>query len=392
MGELQVVRELDALLAENLEDASFRAIKQLDDLRIGDALVLYGAGVLGRVILEKLRRVGIEPVAFADDTPEKHGQVIDGLQVIKPMEAVEKYSSRLIFVVTILNPKLSFLGAKHRLRKLTDKPVYSFLQFAWKYPTTFLPYYQFELPQQILAKAKDIRRAFYLWADEESRRQFVAHLKFRLRLDYNAIPVNSGQGYFPLDIFPNLPDNTIFIDCGAYDGDTIRRFVEHQHGHFSRIYAFEPDEINCRRLREYITGLGADTVQKVTIYNAGVGERRTKIKFNATGNMSASFNDEGTSEVEVLPLQDVVDADGATVFLKFDVEGAEWEALKGAERLLERSRPLLAISVYHRPDDLWELPLYINSLNLGYRLFLRTQGEDGMDVICYAIPPQLQDT
>ena len=56
--------------------------------------------------------------------------------------------------------------------------------------------------------------------------------------------------------------------------------------------------------------------------------------------------------------------------------------------MIRRVRPVLAVSVYHRPDDLWRLPPYLKSLGPGYRLFLRTQGEDGMDVICYAVPEE----
>ena len=81
--------------------------------------------------------------------------------------------------------------------------------------------------------------------------------------------------------------------------------------------------------------------------------------------MSSSFSSTGTVEVEVIPIDEVVAANGAPVYLKFDVEGAEWEALRGCERLLTHARPLMAISVYHRPDDLWQLPLSVaaNSLN-----------------------------
>ena len=93
----------------------------------------------------------------------------------------------------------------------------------------------------------------------------------------------------------------------------------------------------------------------------------------------------------MVPIDDVVNMNGAPVYLKFDVEGAEWEALKGCEKLLARARPLMAISAYHRPDDLWQLPLYIDSLGLGCRFYLRTQGEDGMDVICYAIPATVSE-
>jgi len=90
-----------------------------------------------------------------------------------------------------------------------------------------------------------------------------------------------------------------------------------------------------------------------------------------------------------VPLQELVTEGAATVYLKYDVEGAEREALKGAEDLIRRAQPILAVSVYHKPADLWELPLYMKSLNPGYELFLRTQGEDGMDAICFAVPPAL---
>jgi len=379
-------QELDGLLAESLESATRRVANQIR-LRDQDALVLYGAGGLGITTLRKLRGAGFQPTAFADDTVAKHGQIIGGLPVMTPQEAVETFGERLVFAVTIMNPMLRFIDARRRLMRLTNRPVLSFLQLAWQYPDCFLPYYQFELPQQLLAKATDIRRALHLWADEESRRQFIAHLRFRLHLDYETLPRKLGQGYFPQDVLLTLPDDTVFIDCGAYDGDTVRQFVEHQQGRFGRIYAFEPDENNCRRLRQYVAGLENKFISKVEIYNAAVGDSRGKLGFNATGDMSASITDAGAVQVEVLPLDEIVKADGAPVFLKFDVEGAEREALSGAKRLIRQARPLVALSVYHRPNDLWQLPLYLDSLSPGYRFFLRTQGEDGMDVICYAVPP-----
>ena len=94
-----------------------------------------------------------------------------------------------------------------------------------------------------------------------------------------------------------------------------------------------------------------------------------------------------TAMVDVVSLDELIESDNNPIFLKLDVEGAEWQALKGGQRLIERYEPTIAISIYHQPDDLWELPLYIARLNPRYKLFLRTQGEDGMDVICYATRP-----
>jgi FkbM family methyltransferase len=381
-------RELDELLSESAEAAGARAAREFARVQTGGAappLALYGAGTLGREVLARLRRAGLEPAAFADDTPGKQGTEVDGVAVMRPREAAERFPG-LVFVVTILNPQLHFREARARLRAQTGRPAVSFLALAWEHPAAFLPYYQFELPSEVLRKAGRIRQAFGLFADEESRRQFVAHLRFRLHLDYDALPENSRDDYFPEGLLPALPPSTVFVDCGAFDGDTLRRFLAHQRGRFGRVYAFEPDAANCERLRRHVAALGPEAAARIHVLNAAVGERRGRLRFNATGNMSAAASEQGSVEVEVLTLDETVAADGGPVYLKFDVEGAEWEALGGGEGLIRRARPLQAVSVYHRPDDLWELPLRLRELDPGYRLYLRTQGEDGMDVICYAVP------
>jgi FkbM family methyltransferase len=387
MGDETIERELDELLGEGQEAARRRAAAHL---ALGDSpLALYGAGNLGRAVLARLRRSGVEPAAFADDTPSKRGQTIDGLPVMPPAEVLERFGAQTVFAVTIFNPRASFLAIARRLSEATGARVVSFLSLAWRYPEQFLPHYQFEPPHRLLAKADDVRRGLRVFDDEESRRQFVAHVRFRLRLDFEALPASGGGDYFPADVLAPLPPDATFVDCGAYDGDTVRRFLEHQRGEFGRVYAFEPDGANCRRLRDYVASLGDAAARRVRVIQAGVGARRERLRFNATGDMGAAFDGGGGAEVDVLPIQEVVEEDGGAIFLKLDVEGAERAALEGAAGLIGRARPALAVSVYHRPDDLWELPLYIHALGLGYRLFLRTQGEDGMDVICYAVPPGL---
>ncbi|MEP6569277.1 MAG: FkbM family methyltransferase [Acidobacteriota bacterium] len=379
------LEELEQLLAESPAAARDRAANPF--LSPSDKLVLYGAGQLGLEVAEKLRSVDLPAVAFADDTPDKQGTKVAGLQVMSPAEAATTFGDETLFVITILNLKLRFLQAQRRLKTLTGKRVISFLQIAWIHPDVFLPHYQFVLPEDVLVHEARIREAFHLFADDESRRQYVAHLKFRLRLDFEALPTRSDDGYFPGDLIAPLPENTVYVDCGAFDGDTVRRFLAHQQNRFGKIYAFEPDETNCLKLQTFVDGLGTETASRITVYHAGVGDVRKKLRFSATGNMSSSFDAAGNNEVDVLPLQEIVKSNGAPIYLKFDVEGAEWDALKGARELLN-AHPILAISAYHRPNDLWELPLYLASLKLGYKFFLRTHGEDGMDAVCYAIPSQ----
>jgi FkbM family methyltransferase len=388
MVQGEVAEELEELLSESPAAAAARLrAEALAHTEGGPLYALYGAGQLGCAVLARLRAVGVEPVAFADDTPAKQGRVVEGLPVMRPLEARQKFGPQLVFVVTILNPLLNFVTARQRLQELTGARVLSFLHLAWRYPDTFLPYYQFEEPQKVLQKSADIRRAFQLFADEESRRQFVGHLRFRLHLDHRALPPCKPDNYFPPDVLPEpLPPDTVFIDCGAFDGDTVRAFLSQQQGRFGCVFAFEPDRSNCELLRAYVNSLDADTTSRIHVFQAGVGRRREKLRFEQAGNMSSSFSAAGEVEVDVMTIDEVAYPGSAPVYVKFDVEGAEWQALQGCERLLEHGNPILAISIYHRPDDLWQLPLYVASKKPDYRFFLRTQGEDGMDVIGYCVP------
>ncbi len=76
----------------------------------------------------------------------------------------------------------------------------------------------------------------------------------------------------------------------------------------------------------------------------------------------------------------------APTFVKMDIEGAELDALQGARETITRHAPVLAICLYHRPDHLWEVPLYLKGLRPDYRLYLRRYGEDCWEQVLYAVP------
>ena len=67
-----------------------------------------------------------------------------------------------------------------------------------------------------------------------------------------------------------------------------------------------------------------------------------------------------------------------------DIEGAESEALKGAENLIKQSDMDLAICLYHKPRDIFEIPKLISAFG-SYSYYLRLYGCHGMDLVMYAI-------
>lgn len=71
--------------------------------------------------------------------------------------------------------------------------------------------------------------------------------------------------------------------------------------------------------------------------------------------------------------------------IKMDVEGAELESLKGARETILRNRPKLAICIYHKPEDMTEIPLYIKSLVPEYKFFVRHHSNYFAETVLYAI-------
>jgi len=375
---------IGALLAESSEQAARRREQRVAGLHADGDIILFGAGSLGRRALRDLRKLGIEPVAFIDETPEKQGAVLDGVRIY-PVSRVASLSDRAAVVVTIVNPKLPFLRAKDRLRQFTKAPAFSYVELSWKFPDRITTYYQFDLPERILDKAGDIRRALDVLTDNESRDAFATQLFFRLHLDYDALPPPGNGEVLGADVLPTLTPGTTFVDCGAYDGDSIHDFLKRGGGKFSRIVAFEPDPANFAKLQAYVGRLEPRIASRISLHRAAVGARRGGASFSATGDMGAAMADAGESRVEVVTLDETVE-DDSNILVKFDIEGAELDALHGARGLIGRCKPTLALAAYHRPGDLWELPLFLRGVTIEHNLYVRALGSDGMDFFCYAVP------
>jgi FkbM family methyltransferase len=380
---------LQSLVSEDIPSAIKREQSAFDEQAspFEDRLVLFGAGGLGRKTLAGLRQAGIEPLAFADNNASLWGRQIEGVPVLNPQAAAEQFGGRAAFVVTIWRAGGShrFEHTRQQFLHLGCSRVVSFAPLFWKYADVFLPYYAIGLPHTLLPQADQIVLAFGLWADEASRREYLAQVRWRLQLDFDGLPSPvAGAQYFPDGLF-HLSGDEVFVDCGAYDGDSLRGFVERQPAFKGEYIAIEPDPGNLQSLRQYVSTLPAGWRDRVKILPLAAGARRETVRFAATGLASAGVSATGGLEVESLSLDEIL-RDVRPTFIKMDIEGAEMDALIGARRSIENALPVLAISVYHQPDHLWRIPLLIQSFSDQYRYFLRPHNEEGWDLVCYAVP------
>jgi FkbM family methyltransferase len=256
----------------------------------------------------------------------------------------------------------------------------------WKYPDTFLPFFWEDLPHKVYEQAAAVKAASTLWSDEFSRREYAAQIRWRTRGDFDglAAPVPE-ESYFPGDLF-SLSREERFVDCGAYDGCTVKSFLKRSEQTFGRIIALEPDSTSCQRLRDYLLSLPADVRDRIEVLEMAVGSRRETVRFNAIGTVLSAITSEGGVEVSCAPLDELVGGIRPT-YIKMDIEGAEPDALMGAKQILREYQPILAICVYHHHDHLWRIPLLIHEMNEGYRFYLRPHDCDGFQLVCYAVPP-----
>lgn len=382
--------ELERLLSESVDSARRRERSAFDELAEDLPIVIFGAGGLGKKTADGLIALGRPPIAFADNAPARVGTQVAGIPVLSTADAIARYGKDAVFVVAVWrSPATERMSERvEQLRSRGAQRVTPFATLFWKYPDHFLPYYAIDLPHKVLEAKADVVRAFELLADEASRLEFVAHLRLRLLLDFAGLsePLVTPE-YFAPDLF-RLSDEERFVDCGAYDGDTVRSFLKLLPKFSGRVRAFEPDKANFARLEEWRRELPAGLRQRIDGVCAGVGASRTKVAFNEGGSTGSAVGS-GPAEIDIVPLDEAL-ADLPPTLIKVDTEGYEPEVLAGARRTISDLAPTLALCVYHRQDHPWRIPLMTAALHDGYRFTLRSYCLDGWDLVLYAVPHHRQ--
>jgi FkbM family methyltransferase len=381
--------ELERLLSESPSTARARAASAFDEIAGGadTPLVLFGAGGLGKRTADALAKLGRPAIAFADGNPVRAGTTFAGLPVLSTDDAVARYGDDSVFVVTVWRaPATERMSERiEQLRARGARRVTAFAALGWKYPEAFLPYYAIDLPHRVLEQRDDVVRGFDLLADEHSRDHFVAHLRLRLHLDFaGLLEPDTEPEYFAPDVY-TVSERERFVDCGAYDGDTLRSFLAQLPRFDGRAASFEPDPSSFARLAQWLDAQPQTLRERIAIHRAGIGARRERVAFAEGGGTGSAVGSSGGDTIEVVPLDEAV-AELRPTLIKVDVEGYEPAVLDGARRLISSEAPVLALCVYHRQDHPWRIPLTVAGMHDGYRYTLRNYCLDGWDLTLYAVP------
>ena len=347
------------------------------ELNKNDPIYIFGAGNFGRDVAKALLKNKFNLLGFVESTPKLKS--IDALPVLALQDIpVSELSAQLL--IGIFNRDVPFDELKAYALKIGFEKIfmpwdiYNFLSedLGWRY--------WLSKKNALKSQVSNIQMTYGLLSDEESRQTLLGICRFRLGLQdsYASFKHPEKQYFNELTLNRFFGLECSYIDCGAYNGDT---FLEAgQSLNLNDAYLFEPDPNNFSQL---VSAARSSRLRPVCIPMA-VADRYQILSFRGGGE-GGTISEEGDVHIAAVSLDQILPKSKVD-FIKFDVEGAEIAAINGAEELIKRSRPTLVLSMYHRPNDLWEIPALLAKYCHNYKFYLRQHYHNSFDSVLYAIP------
>jgi len=353
--------------------------------------------------LTALKSHGISPICFCNSDTSKSSPSYCGLPVITLDELKQFHQESIILVATqtyaaSVRKRLLDMGFS-RDKVLWPKDFDMALGLYFSYSNqSVLGFLRARDSNTLLKVLKDnehkISAVYDLLADQKSKDLFVTKLAFLVRsenlalfkmlmlgfsepiAEFGLIPFQEmgpeNYFYFNNDVFP-LSQNEVFVDVGAYDGDSVSCFVQACNNRkvgYKHIYAFEPDPGNHQALIR-----NTADIKDISFHQLGVWSEPTVLRFESSeksfSTTASGIAESGDIEIHVVSLDDFLGGNEVTL-IKMDPPGdVISKALDGARKTITRYRPKLVLNAYNTLEDIFEVPLLVNRLWPEYKLYLR---------------------
>lgn len=403
---IEKIRELSTPCEEADFLPNILGKQYIEALRGQIRVVLFGAGSAGKYLSKALKIHGVDPCCFCDNHPQRMGGNYAGYPIISIEELKRDHQENLIVIsagqpyAQQIHVQLLHLGfSVHNLHAPTPEHLLFYTIATNLYWS----------PDELLVYAQKLQQDYELFFDQKSRDLFLQRLALLAGgIDYRSFQTflrtfadltsdpdqepflhphyDENHFYFHSVFFP-LKNREVFANVGALVGDCAVEFIQACQAkglEYEEIINFEPDHNNFLLLSENMKPF-----PRIRCLPYGLWSQRSRLRFS-NPNQSGSgtpgkLDKDGSLEVDVVSLDALLPDSGITL-IKMDVEGAEMEALRGAVDTIRRNRPKLAISIYHKRDDILEIPLFIHQLDLGYKFYLRHHSTTFDELVLYAVP------
>lgn len=315
-------------------------------------IVLYGMGNGADMIIEVLDSLSIKyRDVFASDSFVR-GHSFRGKKVLTYSEIKERYGEFIVLMTFAVHDAPTL----QRIKEMSG-------ECEFYAPTVPVAGKGLFTPDYIKEHNEDFDKAYNILCDEKSKSDFINILNFKISGNTDRLFRSMYEKERLYEDILHLSDDEVIVDLGAYDGDTIREFLSATDGKYKKIYAFEPDEKNFRKLTKK-----TEQLDRIERFNLGAWDKKETLFFAKKGARSSRTAESG------IPVSfDSVDntVKDAVTFLKMDIEGAEAKALDGARETIKKYLPKLYVCAYHRNEDMYVLPQKIKELDSRYNVYFR---------------------
>jgi len=351
-----------------------KAVREIQARSHGAPIVIYGAARNGRYLDEVFVKYDAVAASFCDDNERLIGTTVNGKPVRRLRDIPEAHGKQTVVV-------LGSMSTPETINKMQNKCHNVGLGNVYYNPALFCFY---ESLATLAPHREALEDVYNRLDDPGSRECFTTILKSRLSGDisgYARVESKEAQYFDPAII--RLLCNEVFVDGGAYIGDTAREFaaLAQKAGARYHIYAFEVDDTVFPAVEQE-----AAADQHITPVKKGLYNRNGEIRFSTQPNGNSGVDATGDTAIDVVRLDNFMGGKAPPTFIKMDIEGSEMNALEGAEQIIRANKPKLAICLYHKPGDLWEIPLFIKNLYPEYRFYMRAYRDLPVEYVLYAIP------
>lgn len=338
-------------------------IEAFEETLKGKYLVVFGASAASKKTLAYCEKQGYKVHWVIDNNDKKWGTMFCGYMIKNPKELFQYNNQDIVILIA----SVYLIEIVNQLQEMGFTNVFSahlcnMIESRFLAPVCAVDMHKIQELKEIVK-------------DERSRQTIDRIVELRNQGTNRLYEVFAGRQYFQQDIFDF--GNEVFLDCGSYRGEEID-YLNGLGCGTHRIYAFEPDCANYRFI--------ADKYRKnenIICLNQGVWNISCKLSFEGTGTDGSMISDNGKECIQAVSIDEAIH--DKVTFIKMDVEGAEMEAICGAEEIIKKYKPKLAICIYHKDKDLWEIPLKIKTLVKEYDVYIRQHSLGLSDTVMYAV-------
>ncbi len=353
---------------------------------------IYGSGYFGRALATELEKQSVN-YQFIDAYAERDS--IPGKYIYRPNEIdINDKAALVVYLTVFLAPveEGADLSLTQNLEQMGFEKVINPYQTMELFPQAlknlsndgFL-WRQTNAPEYFNSAAFDL--VMGCLSDDRSRELLDNIARFRKSCTFaNYIRPDYGPEYAPKGIDLTSGLNQLHIaDCGAFTGDTVNQFFNLYGDKIRTYYAFEPELTNYQQLLKVTKQIKQEYPSaNIMCLPVGVGDSNQVKRFSSGSGSASHISDNGDLDAYTMRLDGTL-SNSSVNLIKVDVEGEDLAVLKGAEEMISQQKPNLAVSCYHRPGHIWQIPEFLKNVNSDYEMFLRQHGHYGLELTLYCI-------